>query len=296
VAPSTQNSGTGAPHLFVARHRRFGNSQHARWASIASTLTVIGVLALALWMAPGGKAVREFFLSPSHAWRAFIGDPSEGLSAIWRGFLTNIWMFIVCEILVLIFGLAIAVVRMSSSPVLTPLRLLSTIYTDFFRGIPVILVLFAVGYGMPGMDLGWISQQSPAVYACIALTITYSAYVAEVYRAGINSVATNQLVAARAIGLRQGATMRYVVLPQAIRNVIPPLLNDFISLQKDTALVSTLGIVDATQAAHIYGSLNFNFAGYTVASLLFLLLTIPMTRLTDRLIDRDRSKRLAFVS
>ena len=296
MAPSTQNTGPEAPQLFVGRRRQLVGSKYARVASIASTTAVIAVLTWALWMAPGGKAVREFFLSPSHAWRAFTGDPMEGLTAIWRGFFTNIWMFIVCEILVLIFGLLIAVVRMSQSPILTPLRLLSTMYTDFFRGIPVILVLFAVGYGVPGMDLGWLSQQSPAVYACIALTITYSAYVAEVYRAGINSVATSQLVAARAIGLRQGATMRYVVLPQAVRNVIPPLLNDFISLQKDTALVSTLGIVDATQAAHIYGSLNFNFAGYTVASLLFLLLTIPMTRLTDRLIDRDRTKRLAHVS
>ncbi len=257
---------------------------------------VLAVVAWVLWAAPGGKAVREFFLSPTHAWRSFIGDPAEGLSAIWRGFLTNIWMFVVCEILVLVFGLLIAVVRLSSSPILTPLRLLSVVYTDFFRGIPIILVLFIVGYGLPGMSLGWISMQSPAVYACIALTLTYSAYVAEVYRAGINAVPTNQVVASRALGLRQGATLRYVVLPQAIRNVIPPLLNDFISLQKDTALVSTLGIVDATQAAHIFSSQSFNFAGYTVASLLFLLLTIPMTRLTDRLIARDRSRRLAYLS
>ena len=296
MAPSTQNTGPEAPQLFVGRRRQLVGSRYARVASIISTTAVLAVLAVVLWMAPGGKAVREFFLSPSHAWRAFFGDPMQGLSAIWRGFLTNIWMFIVCEILVLLFGLLIAVVRMSQSPILTPFRILSTVYTDLFRGIPVILVLFAVGYGIPGMDLGWISTQSPAVYACIALTITYSAYVAEVYRAGINSVATSQLVAARAIGLRQGTTMRYVVLPQAVRNVVPPLLNDFISLQKDTALVSTLGIVDATQAAHIYGSSNFNFAGYTVASLLFLLLTIPMTRLTDRLIDRDRTKRLAHIS
>jgi polar amino acid transport system permease protein len=195
--------------------------------------------------------------------------------------------------MVLLFGLLIAWVRMTTSAVLFPFRVLSTMYTDLFRGIPILLVIFMVGFGLPALGLGFISSQSPAVYGCISLTITYSAYVAEVFRAGINSVPNGQLLAARSLGLSSSATMKRVILPQAVRTVIPPLLNDFISMQKDTALVSTLGAIEATRAAQIYASTEFNFSGYVVASILFLLLTIPMTRFTDRLIAKDRVKRLA---
>lgn len=284
---------SSVPNLFAPRYRRLFTGRRAAVASSLSTAVVVIAVILVVWLAPGGVAVRNFFFNPHHAWTALWGNPAKGLASVLHGFVTNIWMFVVCEILVLIFGLLIATARLSTAAVLTPFRLLATVYTDVFRGIPIILVLFGVGYGIPGMQLGWLSSQSPAVYACIALTITYSAYVAEVYRAGLQSVPYGQLMAARSLGLRERDVLRRVVLPQAVRNVIPPLLNDFISLQKDTALVSTLGIIDASQAAHIYGSLTFNYAGYTVASLLFLLLTIPLTRFTDRLIDRDRSKRLA---
>jgi polar amino acid transport system permease protein len=182
---------------------------------------------------------------------------------------------------------------MTQSAVMFPFRVLSTIYTDVFRGIPILLVIFIVGYGLPALSLGPLSTQSPAVYGCISLTITYSAYVAEVYRAGITSVPNGQILAARSLGLTTGATMRRVILPQAVRNVIPPLLNDFISMQKDTALVSTLGAIEATRAAQIYASTEFNFSGYVVAALLFLALTIPLTRFTDHLMAKDRAKRLA---
>jgi len=202
-------------------------------------------------------------------------------------------MFLVCEVMVLLFGLVIAWVRMTQSAVMFPFRVLSTIYTDVFRGIPILLVIFIVGYGLPALSLGPLSTQSPAVYGCISLTITYSAYVAEVYRAGITSVPNGQILAARSLGLTTGATMRRVILPQAVRNVIPPLLNDFISMQKDTALVSTLGAIEATRAAQIYASTEFNFSGYVVAALLFLALTIPLTRFTDHLMAKDRAKRLA---
>jgi polar amino acid transport system permease protein len=215
------------------------------------------------------------------------------LSSIGSGILTNIWMFLVCEVMVLLFGLVIAWVRMTQSAVMFPFRVLSTIYTDVFRGIPILLVIFIVGYGLPALSLGPLSTQSPAVYGCISLTITYSAYVAEVYRAGITSVPNGQILAARSLGLTTGATMRRVILPQAVRNVIPPLLNDFISMQKDTALVSTLGAIEATRAAQIYASTEFNFSGYVVAALLFLALTIPLTRFTDHLMAKDRAKRLA---
>jgi polar amino acid transport system permease protein len=182
---------------------------------------------------------------------------------------------------------------MSKSPVLMPFRILATIYTDVFRGIPVLLVFLLIGFGVPGLKFAFISYQSQEVYGCIALILTYSAYVSEVLRAGIYSVPHGQLLAARSLGLTNSTTMRRVILPQAVRTVIPPLLNDFISLQKDTALLSVLGVIESVQAGTIYQDFNFNSSGLVVASLLFLAMTIPLTRFTDGLIARDRSRRLA---
>jgi polar amino acid transport system permease protein len=176
--------------------------------------------------------------------------------------------------------------------VLLPFRILATAYTDIFRGIPLILVVFLVGYGLPALEFGFLSTQSNAIYGVIALSLTYSAYVAEVFRAGILSVPNGQLLAARSLGLTHASTMRRVILPQGVRTVIPPLLNDFISLQKDTALVAVLGTVEAARAAQIAVSVTFNESGLTVAALFFLVLTIPMTRFTDRLLDKDRARRL----
>jgi polar amino acid transport system permease protein len=262
-------------------------------ATAVSSLLLLGGLVAILYVAPGGAAVRHFFFDPGSMWQAFVGDPAKGLSSVGRGLLTNVWMFLVAEGLVLFFGLLLAIMRISSSPVLVPWKWLSTLYTDVFRGIPVLLVILMVGFGVPSLGLGWVSLQSPAVYGVIALTITYSAYVAEVFRAGILSVPNGQLLAARSLGLSSRATMRRVVLPQAIRTVVPPLLNDFISLQKDTALVSTLGAIEATHAAGIYASTEFNYSGYVMASLLFLALTVPLTRYTDYLMAKDRNRRLA---
>jgi len=267
-----------------------------RRAAVASTISSAIIVALIVWFfwrAPNGANVRFFFLNPHAFWVNLTGDPSRSLYSILRCFETNVWMFMLCEVLVLIFGLGLAWLRLSRTPILAPLRVASAIYTDVFRGIPIILVLFAVGYGVPGMQAGWISQRTATTYACATLVITYSAYVAEVYRAGMNSVPHGQVMAAKSLGLSDVQTMRRVILPQAVRNVIPPLLNDFISLQKDTALVGTLGILDANQAAQLYGAKEFNFTGYTVAALLFLALTIPMTRYTDHLIAKDRRRRLA---
>ena len=169
------------------------------------------------------------------------------------------------------------------------------IYVDFFRGVPLLLVILAIGFGVPALRLPFVSAQAVAVYGVAALVLSYSAYVSEVYRAGLNSVHQSQVAAARSLGLSQATTLRYVVLPQAVRNVIPPLLNDFISLQKDTALVGVLGAIEANEAAQIYSSTVFNYSSYTVAAILFLLLTIPLARFTDRVIDRDRRRRLAGV-
>jgi polar amino acid transport system permease protein len=174
-----------------------------------------------------------------------------------------------------------------------PVRIVATVYVDVFRGIPTILVVYLLGYGIPALYLKVISTQSAAVYGVAALVLSYCAYVSEVYRAGIISVHRSQVMAARSLGLSEWTAMRHVILPQAIRNIIPPLLNDFISLQKDTALVSVLGAIEANRAAEIYSSTVFNYSSFAVAAILFLILTIPLARFTDRLIARDRARRLA---
>lgn len=281
------------PSFFAPRRKRIFVGKRGLAASALSTVVILGALVAIFWLAPGGANVRYFFFNPHDMWSSFVGDPQKGLSSVGQGLLTNIWMFLVSEVLVLLFGLLIAWTRLTQSPVLLPFRFLSALYTDVFRGIPILLVIFMVGFGLPALNLGILSDQSPAVYGCMALTITYSAYVAEVFRAGIHSVPNGQILAARSLGLSNSSTMRRVILPQAVRTVIPPLLNDFISLQKDTALVSVLGAVEATRAAQIYGSTDFNFSGYVVAAGLFLIMTIPLTRFTDRLIERDRARRLA---
>jgi len=202
-------------------------------------------------------------------------------------------MFVAAEILILIVGLFVAIIRQSTGPVLLPLRVVATVYVDVARGVPLILIIFAIGFGAPALRLTVISDQSAAVYGVAALVISYSAYVSEVYRAGINSVHRSQVAAARSLGLSQWASMRYVILPQAIRTIIPPLLNDFISLQKDTALVGLLGAIEANKAAELYSDTVFNYSSYVVAAILFLILTIPLARFTDYLIRRDQARRLA---
>ena len=281
------------PDLFASRRRRLLAGRGGVVASAVSGVVVIGGLAAVFWLAPGGATVRYFFFNPHFMWQAFVGDPSKGFYSVGLGLLTNLWIFAVAEALVLVVGMLIASARLSQSPVLLPFRLLSTAYTDVFRGIPILLVILIIGFGLPELNLGYVSNQSPAVYGCAALVVSYSAYVAEVYRAGVLSIPHGQLLASRSLGLSHGATMRRVILPQAVRTVIPPLLNDLISLQKDTALVSVLGAIETTRAAQIYSSTVFNFSGYAVAAILFLLLTIPMTRFTDHLIARDRARRLA---
>lgn len=284
------------PYLFSSKRSRLLVGRRGVVASTLSSLVIVGVIVAVLFVAPGGASFRYYFFNPHYLWVSWVGDPKLGIEAIRSGLLTNIWMFLVSEVLVLFIGLALAWTRMSHSPVLLPFRILVTGYTDVFRGIPLLLVVFIVGYGLPALQLGFVSSLSLATYGVIALTLTYSAYVAEVFRAGILSVPNGQLLAARSLGLTHASTMRRVTLPQAVRTVVPPLLNDFISLQKDTALVSTLGAVEATRAAQIFASTDFNGSGLVVASLFFLALTIPMTRFTDRLMARDRARRLAVAS
>ena len=259
--------------------------------SSASTVLFFAIIAVVVVLAPGSGIVAERFFSPQHLWQSLVG--SEGLPSVLRAFWLNVQIFMVSEVFILILALVIAVVRGIPGPVFFPFRLVAVAYTDLFRGVPLILVLYMIGFGVPGLDLGFISYLPDVAYGVISLVLVYSAYVAEVYRAGIESVHESQNAAARSLGLTRWQSLRFVVLPQAIRRVIPPLLNDFIGLQKDTALVSVLGSIEAARAAQIYGASEFNYASYVVAALLFVLITIPLARFTDRLITRDKRRREA---
>jgi polar amino acid transport system permease protein len=212
---------------------------------------------------------------------------------VWAGFQVNLKLMVVAEALVLVFALAVAVVRGLPGRGARPLRALMIVYTDFFRGTPLILVAFVVGFGLPALNVHGLSGRSNFTYGVIALTLVYTAYVTEVYRAGIESVHPSQRMAARSLGLSYSQSMRYVIIPQAVRRVIPPLLNDFIGLQKDTALVGTVGAIEAFQQSQIDANATFNFTAYLAAAVLFVAITIPLARFTDFLVLRDRRRRQA---
>src|SRR3712207_1758346 len=206
--------------------------------SSASTVLFFAAIAVIVVLAPGSEVVAERFLSPFHLKQSLLGTQST--PSVVGAFLLNVKIFVISEVLILILALVIAVVRQIPGPVFFPFRMIAVAYTDLFRGIPLILVLYMIGFGVPGLGLAGISYLSDVTYGIIALVLVYSAYVAEVYRAGIESVHESQNEAARSLGLTRWQSMRFVILPQAVRRVIPPLLNDFIGLQKDTALVSVL--------------------------------------------------------
>jgi polar amino acid transport system permease protein len=234
-----------------------------------------------------GKFLHSFF-SPLGFRRA--------VPQVWDGFQTNIKMMVIAEVLVLVFALVLAIVRGLPGRPALPLRGLAIAYTDFFRGTPLILVAYVWGFGVPALHLGLISNQSLVTYGIITLTMVYTAYVTEVYRAGIESVHPSQRMAARSLGLTYAQSLRYVVLPQAIRRVIPPLLNDFIGLQKDTAIITVIGVTDALAQAGFYSNDFFLYVGYTVAAVFFVILTIPFARFTDSLIkQRERRERAQLV-
>jgi polar amino acid transport system permease protein len=204
----------------------------------------------------------------------------------------NVKLFCIAEVIILPAALLLAVLRSLPGPVFFPIRALAIVYADLFRGIPTILVIFMLGFGMPALGLSWIPD-SQFFWAVVSLSLVYTAYVSEVYRAGIESVHPSQAAAVRALGLSHGQSLRYVVLPQAVRRVIPPLLNDFIGLQKDTALVGTLGVVEAFRQAQIDQAATFNGTYYLVAATLFVAITIPLARFTDWLVARDRRRQQA---
>ena len=273
-----------APSALQRERERQRRRAAARSTLVAAASTAVfgTVLYLAVTRSPGWPRVRESFFSPQDARRA--------LPSVAQGLLLNIRVMLACEVCILTFGLLLAVCRTLRGPVWFPLRLLATAYTDLFRGLPLILVILLLGLGVPGLRLRGMPS-SVVFYAGAALVLTYSAYVAEVFRAGIESVHPSQRAAARSLGLSHAQTMRYVVLPQAVRRVVPPLLNDLVSLQKDSGLVSVLGAIDAVKAATIQTATSFNFTPYVVAGVLFVALTIPMTRFTDWLAARTTRRQ-----
>jgi polar amino acid transport system permease protein len=265
----------------AARRRRA--TRGAALASL-STVVVLGVLAALILTSKGWTNVRETFFD----WGAFKGAFPDVLDGFWL----DIKLFVIVEVAVLILGLVVAVTRSTRAPALFPFRMLTATYTDVFRGVPVILVVYLIGFGVPALELPGLPTD-PVVLGGAALALSYAAYVAEVYRAGIDSVHPGQTSAALSLGLTHVQATRHVVLPQAVRRVVPPLLNDFIALQKDVALVSILGPLEAFRVAQIEASSTFNYTPLLAAAVLYLAVTIPMARIVDRLAARDRLLRSA---
>ena len=265
--------------------RILGGGGGGRSLLIAAVSTVVffGVLVLVVVNSPGWDEVQQAFFY----WPEF----TESFPDILERFWTNVKLFLVAEVFILVWGLVLAVLRSLPGPVFFPLRFLSAAYTDVFRGIPTILLIFLLGFGVPALQISGVPR-SQFFWAAVSLVLVYSAYVAEVYRAGIDSVHPSQEAAARSLGLTRFQALRHVVLPQAIRRVVPPLLNDFIGLTKDTALVALLGVVEAFRQSQIEVAGSFNYTPYVATAVIFLALTIPLTRLTDWLIARERSRRV----
>ncbi len=254
--------------------------------ALVSTVVFFTAVVVLVLNASGWPEIRSAF---------FDGEVfREAFPKIVDRFGLNVFIFLVAEALVLVFAMILAVLRSLAGPVFFPLRLLAGAYTDLFRALPTILVISILGFGAPALQLRGIPT-SKVFWAIVALTLVYSAYVAEVYRAGIESVHPSQVASARALGLSRRKTLRFVVLPQAVRRVIPPLLNDFIGLQKDSALVAFLGVVEGLNEATILQFENFDFTPFVALALVYVVITIPQARFVDWLVARDRRRRQAAV-
>jgi polar amino acid transport system permease protein len=267
--------------------RILGGRGEARnvWIAVISTIVFFAVVSVAVVNSPGWSSqggVKDAFFN-GQIFR-------ESLPDILEGFVLNVRIFLISEVLVLTLALVLAVMRSLPGPVFAPLRVLAVGYSILFRGVPTILVIFILGFGMPALELQGLPN-SDVFWAIVALTLVYSAYVAEVYRAGIESVHPSQSAAARSLGLSRAQSMRFVVLPQAIRRVFPPLLNDFIGLQKDSALVSVLGVTEGLRQAQIIQASFFNFTPYVSLALVYVVITIPQVLFVDWLIKRDQRRR-----
>ena len=269
-----------APSARQLEREAFRRRRARRRATVAivSTVLVLGALVIGVAQSPGWPRVRETYFN--------LGEARSVFPEVAEAFLLNIRLFLVAEVFILVVAVIVAIVRVVPSPALAPIKLLAIVYTDVFRGTPTILVVFLVGFGVPALGLAGLPT-SLFWLGVIALTLSYGAYVAEVLRAGILSIHPTQWASGRALGLSYGKTLRLVVLPQAVRRVAPPLLNDFVSLQKDTALLSIIGLVEALRVAQVDSGRTFHFSSYIVAALFFIAATIPLARFTDYLTVRS---------
>ena len=269
----------------VAARRDRSRERSAAWLAIGSCAATVMATFFVVFLLAKDHAVQRTFFAP------------EMISRSWwdvtKAFGKNVFIAVVAELIVLVWGLLVALGRLAPGRAGRPIAWLATVYIDTFRAVPAIIVIYLVGFGLPLAGVPVLSSMSPTWAAIFALALTYGAYVAEVYRAGIKSIHPSQMAAARSIGLSYPATMRYVIVPQAVRRVIPPLLNDFIGLQKDTALVGVLGAVEAFNQSQIDTNATFNYTPYLAAAVLFVAITIPLARFTDWLILRDRRRRQA---
>ena len=263
--------------------RAFRRRQTARSVGISAISTIVFAVVVALILAnsPGWQVTRQTFFNPSQFVKA--------IPAVGQGLLLNIRVLLIAVVGVAVFSTLLAVLRSLRGAVFFPLRFLAAAYTDIFRGIPFLIVIYLVGFGIPALNFTK-NIISVTLLGTIALVISYSAYVSEVLRAGIEAVHPSQRLAARSLGLTYGQTLRLIVLPQAIRKVVPALMNDFTSMQKDVGLISVLGAVDAIRAAQIQNAVSFNYTSYIVAALFFIVLSWPFIRLTDWLTARQRDR------
>ncbi|GIV00752.1 MAG: ABC transporter permease [Actinomycetota bacterium] len=253
--------------------------------AVLSTAVVLGFLVWTIGRSANWPAVRDAFFNGL--------EFRETFPEIAARFLRNVLYFTVAEPFILALALLLAIMRSLPGPVFFPIRAMAIVYTDFFRGVPTVLVVYILGFGVPALGLAGVPRD-PAFWGVVALVLSYSAYVAEVYRAGIESVHPSQVAAARSLGLGRWPTLRYVVIPQAVRRVIPPLLNDFVALQKDTALIAfVVAAPEAFKMAQIQQAARFNFTPLLAAALMFLVITVPLTRIVDWLVARERRRREA---
>jgi polar amino acid transport system permease protein len=266
------------------RRQAWERKQRRRSNTIAalSTFVVIVLLVTLVPQLDSWERVSDTFFNPE-VFR-------DSFWPILRAFWLDVRIFLVCAPMIMIVGLIISLARNVRSPLLYPVRLFATIYTDGVRGVPVILWIYLIGFGMVGLINSRTFFGSYLFWGCVALVVTYSAYVSEVFRAGIESVHESQRAAARSLGMSTWQTNRYVVLPQAVRRVVPPLMNDLVSLQKDVALISLLGPVEALRRANIIKDKTFNFTPFVVAALMFIAVAVPLTRLADHLMAKERRR------
>jgi polar amino acid transport system permease protein len=251
--------------------------------SSASIIVVFGALGWVITSAEQWPRIRAQFFSPEHMLAA--------LPAVARGFLTNLQVWLLVLLAIAIWALVLAVLRSLRGPIFAPFRLMVVLYIDLFRGLPVLLLVILFGFGIPALNLPGLPR-SGLFWGSVAMVLSYSAYVSEIYRSGIDAVHEGQRAAAKSLGLSEWQILIYAILPQALRNVLPALMNIVVALQKDVALLSVIGVRDAVREAQIYTAQTFNYSSLVVAALLFLLATIPMARLADWINRRDRARRL----